>query len=154
MITWGVEIRPNYPKVDEVTEIIRESILKEGDSISGDSTDWKIHSSLEEMRKKITREKFQTEFNRGVGETLAYAGPAIAASGILTLRPELTALGSSFFALGLIVREAGNKNKPRIDERIKTFNETFPDQKPVTFSPREYLAYTYPVLNRLPFFRR
>lgn len=111
--------------------------------------------SVAELRKSLIREKFHSEVARMDGTAIASTGvylflhigvsnniftnlnKGIPISGLTTL-----VLASTGFLMwgGMILREKGDSAKYKTDQKINEFNKTFPELKPVTFSPRDYLS--------------
>lgn len=117
------------------------------------------YPSTTDLRKGLIREKFLMEITRWTGYALDYGGLASLISTPLFINRMLgidpyQQITVSFFAhiYGERLSKDVGKEKPKVDSRIKAFNKTFPDLKPVNFSPREYLSTIS--LPRLPLLRR
>jgi|GEM_PF-2832891 hypothetical protein len=108
--------------------------------------------SVDELRASLVREKFQIDILKRGGGWVPSLGIGLFATSVVDNNPftrmiEIS-VGYSLVYYGALLKKHGEENKPQTDSRVKAFNETFPELKPVKFSPREYFSTM-----RLPFRR-
>lgn len=104
---------------------------------------WESFPAIDELRRSLTKRKFYAEILRVV-ETPTWVVPflplAIGPYGIFAFPPLFIAAG----AFELYARNL----KEKTDLQISAFHKTFPEEKPIKFSPRDYLSAI-----RIPFRR-
>lgn len=92
------------------------------------------------LRRALVVEKFHTELGN-IGRVYSlYQSIGFLYSGITQNYWQMVVAGGVVLTGGYLLHRYVSAHKPEVDSKVQKFNETFPDQKPVNFSFRDYLS--------------
>lgn len=141
----------SYPDVD-ISKVLlvtkKTNQIWEKDTLPDEENRY-LFSSSAELREYLIKEKFNTEIARWGGKTLRFLGTGFFASIAIKAKfPETPLINSLntqdlFWVSALagalnISLEKYGQGRDKINSQVKAFEKTFPDLKPIKFSPREY----------------